>query len=276
MKLSIVIPTLGRVAEVKDLLQSILESGRNNFEVILVDQNFSDILDLNVLEYKNKGLNIRHYKVNFRGLSKAKNFGIEKALGEFICFPDDDSRFSNQTIDFAMSILEKKQYEVVCGKCVDESGANSVKLFSDTPSPLSLNSFEKKFIEATMFFNTACIRKYMYDEELGIGAFHGAEEGFDIVYRMLKTGIRIYYDPKIIFYHPQVIFGHTSSKEIKRVFSYRCGYAKACLKHSLIKRYLNRVVKVILYLPFVILVKPRKARYYTSELLGLITGVVVK
>lgn len=276
MKLSIVIPTLGRVKEVKALLQSVSENSRADFEVIIVDQNFSDVLDGMVTEYRDKGLSIRHYKVDFRGLSKAKNFGIEHAEGEYICFPDDDSTFCKGTIDYALSILDTKEYEIVCGKCVDETGTDSVKLFAGTASALSLQSFEDKFIEATMFFETSCIKRFMYDEGLGIGAFHGAEEGFDIVYRMLNEGVRLFYDPKIVFYHPQVIFGHASSREIRRVFTYRCGYARVCLKHRLTGRYLDRLIKVALYLPFVIIFKRGKTRYYTAELLGLLTGAVVK
>ena len=77
MVLTIVLPTLGRVKEVDAMLDSILKyvaSTTISFEVIVVDQNFSDILDEVVLKYKEQGFDIKHYKVSFRGLSKAKNF----------------------------------------------------------------------------------------------------------------------------------------------------------------------------------------------------------
>ncbi|CAL9786499.1 hypothetical protein BACFRA24663_17225 [Bacteroides fragilis] len=74
-------------------------------------------------------------------------------------------------------------YHVVCGKCIDVNGVDSVKKFSVNPGLLSLSSFEDKFIEATMFFDKKCLEDFLYDESLGIGTFHGAEEGIDIVYR---------------------------------------------------------------------------------------------
>lgn len=117
---------------------------------------------------------------------------------------------------------------------------------------------------------------FLYDEALGIGTFHGAEEGFDIVYRMLLAGVEIYYDPCILFYHPQVITSHCTNQEIRRVFNYRCGFAKVCLKHSLYLKYFKRLFLVIFYIPYLLIFKRSNLRYYLAELLGLLAGVVIK
>ena len=57
MILSIVIPTLGRVSEVRELLKSIELSKIENlsFEIVIVDQNFSNLLDPIVREFTQKG-----------------------------------------------------------------------------------------------------------------------------------------------------------------------------------------------------------------------------
>lgn len=278
MNLSIIIPTMGRKNEVFSLLESIYLSNLdwNKTEIIIIDQNFSNILDDVCLYYSNLNININHIKVDFRGLSKAKNYGINQAKGEYICFFDDDSKVYPETINIALSLLNKENYDVVCGKCIDNFGNDSVKLFAKTPSLLSIKSFENKFIEATMFFKTNCIKDYLYDETLGIGAFHGAEEGFDIVYRMLKNNVNIYYDPCILFYHPQTIQNHTSNNEIRRVFTYRCGFAKLCMKHKFRKKFISRLITVSLYIPYLLVFNRKMTRYYCAEFLGLLSGITIK
>lgn len=275
MKLSIVIPTLGRTVEFKSLLDSILKSNVNDCEIVVVDQNFSDILIPIINKYK-EFLLISHYKVDFRGLSKAKNFGITKVKGEIICFVDDDAEFYPNTIQIAIEKIESLKADIVSGRCVDRNQKNSVKIFDLNSSWLTKKSFEGKFIESTMFFRRHCFQKYSYDEKLGIGSFHGSEEGFDLIYRMVNDGLRIYYDSTILFYHPQVITTHMSDIEIKRVFTYRCGFSYVCMKHQLHKKYYSRLILVLLYLPYICAFKRKHTRYYVSELLGLIAGRVVR
>lgn len=275
MKLSIIIPTLGRTTEFDSLLNSILSSDFKELEIIVVDQNFSDILSTIISKY-NESLIIRHYLVDFRGLSRAKNFGITKAIGEIICFIDDDAEFFSNTIQIALNRMNSMEVDIVCGRCVDRNNQSSVKFFDLNSSWLTFNSFEDKFIESTMFFRHKCFDNFSYDENLGIGTFHGAEEGYDLVYRMLQEGIKIFYDSKILIYHPQVISQHSSDKEVKRVFLYRSGFAYMCNKHNLHKKYYLRLLKVFLYIPYTFLFKRKATRYYMAELLGLISGKVIR
>lgn len=73
MILSIVIPTLGRASEVRELLKSIELSKIENlsFEIVIVDQNFSNLLDPIVREFTQKGFLIKHFKVDFREIGRA-------------------------------------------------------------------------------------------------------------------------------------------------------------------------------------------------------------
>ena len=167
MKLSIIIPTLGRTIEFEALLNSILNSSFKDLEIVVVDQNFSDILNAIILKY-NENLVIRHFLVDFRGLSKAKNFGIKKASGDIICFIDDDAEFFPETIHMAIKRLNDTDADIVCGRCVDRNNQSSVKIFDLTSSWLTLNSFEDKFIESTMFFRLTCFDNFSYDDNLGI------------------------------------------------------------------------------------------------------------
>lgn len=275
MQLSINIPTIGRKEEVRKLLSSISHCHNLEFEIVIIDQNFSDLLDDIVLEFSSL-YKIKHYKVGFRGLSKAKNFGLSKSSGKYIIFMDDDSALIDDSLKRGIDYLESNKNAIaVCGRMVDQDGKDSVKKYASFSSELSINDFEDKFIESSMIFRRKPMEIYPYDESLGAGTFHGAEEGYDLVYRLLKDGKVLYFNPNITFYHPNIVQSHESSGEIRRVFSYRCGFAALCKKHSFNKKYYKRLFSVILYLPYIGIFKPKKFRYYSSELLGLLGGRII-
>lgn len=275
--LTIVIPTLGRIKEVDALLASLYAFPiERNFtaEIIIVDQNFSDALDEIVCKYSKKSFPINHYKVSFRGLSKAKNFGITHAKGKYICFLDDDAEFQEDVLSIALSELESGKIDVISGRCVDREGKDSVQRFSNQEAILTLDSFEGKFIESTMFFKTELCKKYFYDEQMGVGCFYGAEEGYDLIYRMLKDEVSIKFNPKIKFYHPQTVLDKSSEVMIRRAFSYRCGYGHLCKKHKFRKKYCIRIVKLLAYLMILPFYKPREFKFYLADFLGSVVGYI--
>jgi glycosyltransferase involved in cell wall biosynthesis len=275
MKLSVIIPTLGREKQVNDLLESLKEINNYKHEILIIDQNFNSLLDEIILKYQSI-YNIIHYKVDFRSLSKAKNFGIEKASGQFICFPDDDSTLFRDTISKALDLLENNShYDIVFGKCVDESGNDSVISFHKDPSELTLKNFEGKFIEATMFARTHILKENFFDENLGIGSFFGAEEGYDLIYRLLLMDYNLFYTPNIKFSHPQTLTFHGDISSLKRVYNYRKGYGYLCRKHKFYLKFAKRLVSVVGAIFFFLLLNFKKSKYYTVEACALIIGYLL-
>lgn len=117
LSFSLIIPTINRKKELENLLESIKNIQYNELEeIIVIDQNENNLIDDVVERYK-KILPIQHYKVNFKGTSKAKNYGAKMAKGDIINFPDDDSQILPQTLSTVNEMFkEKKEYSVICGK----------------------------------------------------------------------------------------------------------------------------------------------------------------
>lgn len=273
--LTIIIPTLGRVKEVNAMIESIYRFPVEEIykiEIIIVDQNFSDILDPIVNLFRVKKYPIEHHKVSFRGLSKAKNYGVAHAHGRYICCIDDDAEFTDGIINRALGRLDKENVDIISGRCVDRSGANSVLHFEGNEAILTLSAFENRFVESTMFFKREICERYHYDENMGVGAFYGAEEGYDLVYRMLQDRVRILYDPELKFYHPQTVVDHSSIAAARRTYSYHLGTGYLCKKHQLNKKYWQRIILLILYIPYLSFFKRSHLRYYMGEFLGMIVG----
>jgi glycosyltransferase involved in cell wall biosynthesis len=233
------------------------------------------MLDDIILKYKDL-LSIQHIKVDFTGAARARNHGLQFANGQYLFFPDDDAELFPETLVLSIETLKSTHADVVFGKCVDRSLADSVGIFSKNSGYLSLQRHESMFIEATMFIKKETFSKFLFDESFGIGTFYGAEEAYDIVLRMLYEKVIIFYTPEVKIYHPRKVISHSDSSEIRRVFSYRCGFAHLCVKHKLYRKYCTRLLQVILYIPYTMVFAPRKIRYYLSELMGLLTGIIVR
>ncbi len=276
--LSIVIPTLGRSIQVDALLNSITKMEKTGWsiEVIIVDQNNSKLLDEIVIKY-NSLLFIRHINVDFKGLSKAKNFGANLANGTWICFPDDDCEFFTNTLQKVNELICKSQPDVLFGKCVDRDGLDSVKKFSKSQNFLNLNNFEDSFIEATTFIRLVVFKQFTFDENMGVGSFFGSEEGYDWIYRILKSNkYIILYSPSLLFYHPQVMLDKKELSSLKRVYNYRLGTAFLCVKHQLYKKLISRVILCLcISILFTVILKRDKAIYYFLEFLTLIAGSIL-
>ena len=95
MKLSVIICTYNRAKYLYNLLKSIAQNtlGKNNFEVLLIDNNSNDNT-ISVLEQFKTDfpeMEIRYFFENRQGLSFARNRGIKEATGEVLVYVDDDA-----------------------------------------------------------------------------------------------------------------------------------------------------------------------------------------
>jgi glycosyltransferase involved in cell wall biosynthesis len=273
--ISIIVPTIGRSAQLEALLYSITCSTYKHYEVIVIDQNQTRMIDDIILKYSDL-IPIQHIKVNFTGAAKARNCGLPFANGQYIFFPDDDSELYPETLELAMTSLKSTGADVLFGKYIERTLEDYAGIFSKQSGYLSFKHHEKMFVESTMFIKKATFSKFLFDESFGVGTFYGAEEGYDIVLRMLYEKVKIFYTPEVKIYHPLKVINHFDSSEIRRVFSYRCGFAHLCVKHKLYRKYCTRLLKVMLYIAYAMVFAPRKVRYYLSELMGLLTGIIVR
>lgn len=86
---SIIIPVYNRPDEVNELLESLTLQTYTDFEVILVEDGSTVKCDLIAQKYNDR-LIIRYYYKENSGRSETRNFGIDKAEGEYLVFFDSD------------------------------------------------------------------------------------------------------------------------------------------------------------------------------------------
>lgn len=86
---SIVVPVYNRPDEVSELLQSLTQQSFTNFEVLIIEDGSSVKCD-HVVQQFSEQLNIKYFFKENSGQGFTRNFGFEKATGEFMIVFDSD------------------------------------------------------------------------------------------------------------------------------------------------------------------------------------------
>ena len=105
--LSIVIPYYNMGKYIDDCISSVNDSDYINKEIIIVNDGSNDEESINALDkYRNKK-NIKIIDIENKGLSNARNIGVENSSGEFIAFLDSDDLVEKSFYSKAISILNR-------------------------------------------------------------------------------------------------------------------------------------------------------------------------
>lgn len=120
MKITIIVPVYNVEAYIEDCLKSVaLQTYKGDIECIIVNDCTPDnscvIIERFIKEYNgNINFILLHHTVN-RGLSAARNTGIDAATGEYIYFLDSDDEITPDCIDLLTEPLKQKKYDFVIG-----------------------------------------------------------------------------------------------------------------------------------------------------------------
>ena len=88
---SVIICTLGRPRQLQNALDALLRLAYPNFEIVVVDNDPNDSSTKEMIDERYVHLsNLRYEPQPLRGLSAARNRGIDVAVGEILAFTDDD------------------------------------------------------------------------------------------------------------------------------------------------------------------------------------------
>lgn len=103
VKVSVVIPSYNSARYVVAAVESVLAQTYRDFEILVVDDGSTDETREVLKRY---GDRIRYlYKPN-GGVSKARNYGIEKALGKYVAFLDADDLWMPEKLEKQVALLE--------------------------------------------------------------------------------------------------------------------------------------------------------------------------
>ncbi|MFO8053073.1 MAG: glycosyltransferase [Candidatus Omnitrophota bacterium] len=108
---SIIIPTYNRKHFLKIAIDSVLNQTFDNYELIIVDDGSTDYTKNFIKSYKTPKL--RYYYQQNQGPASARNLGVVKAKGEFICFLDSDDRYRKNKLKITSQyIKDNPEYKI--------------------------------------------------------------------------------------------------------------------------------------------------------------------
>lgn len=117
-KISVIIPVYNTEKYLVECLESVLQQTFSNYEVICVNDASTDASPIILNEYRNKfdHISIINHREN-RGLSVARNTGMQYARGKYIMFLDSDDMLKPATMETLYTVAEANRVEIIYFNC---------------------------------------------------------------------------------------------------------------------------------------------------------------
>ncbi|MEE9501364.1 MAG: glycosyltransferase [Candidatus Aminicenantaceae bacterium] len=116
--ITVIIPTFNRARFLKEAVQSVLDQDyfrepdtTQLFEIIVVDDGSTDETGEVVQSFAR---DIRYIYQENRGVSTARNVGLQRARGDFIAFLDSDDLWKRDKIGIQMSLMNTVSRAMMC------------------------------------------------------------------------------------------------------------------------------------------------------------------
>lgn len=106
-RISVVIPTYNRANYILQALESVFAQTYKDYEVVVIDDGSTDGTQALLKPLIDNGT-IRCYQNPGRGVSAARNFGVENANGKHLAFLDSDDLFLPAKLEKQIALIEQR------------------------------------------------------------------------------------------------------------------------------------------------------------------------
>lgn len=156
MLISVIVPMYNRENTIKKCLDSIVKQTYSNFELIIIDDGSTDS-SFNICEqYAKKDSRIKLIHQENRGVSSARNLGLDLSEGEYIAFIDSDDFIANDYLEYLYQLIQKYNSDIaICSH-------QTINMFEQIYEPMNEGI---DFILSSQDF----LEKMLYGELKGIG-----------------------------------------------------------------------------------------------------------
>lgn len=124
--ISVIIPVYQAEEYLDKCINSVINQEYVDLEILLIDDGSRDSSPNICDEYAKKDNRIKVYHKNNTGVSDTRNFGLNKASGDYITFLDSDDYIEPCMYSRMMDIALKYECDVVMCDCIKENGEKSI------------------------------------------------------------------------------------------------------------------------------------------------------
>lgn len=209
MNFSIIIPVFNRPIEIEELLESLTKTTyKSNFEIVIVEDG-STISCKNIVENYTSKLTISYYLKNNSGPGDSRNYGMNKAKGNYYILFDSDCIIPENYLEEVENELKTNYVDCFGGP------DNALKSFSNIQKAINftMTSFlttggirggsEKITKFQPRSFNMGISKKAFVDSN-GFGNIHPGEDP-DLSIRLWKLGYKTRLFKKAFVFHKRRI-----------------------------------------------------------------------
>jgi GT2 family glycosyltransferase len=263
---SIVIATLDRPDDLAACLGRIIgHESSHPFEVIVVDNNPSSGLSAPVCE---RFPTVQRVDERRRGLAYARNAGILTASGDVVVTTDDDVRAPAGWLDLLLGPFARNDVMAVCGNVQPLELVNDAQIAFERISPLSkgFRRFESQWTDPDRPWRAfpawelgatanAAFRRCIFDdpeiglmdEALGAGMPSGVGEDSYLVYRIVRAGWTVVYEPAAFVWHRHRDSAAALTSQITNYYSGHVAHQLTTLVRDHDPRAVHRLARVTAY-----------------------------
>ena len=225
MKISMLMGTLNRKELMLRAIESVLSQSHKDFQIIIIDQSEED----NEISLPNDD-RIRYFHIAEKGLSHARNVGLQYATGDIIGLMDDDAVYEKYVLEKVNNLFEQDNKLGLVSGCVRDFVTNEISLKGMSTKKLNIvkKNIFRCCISPSMFIKKEVFHDNLFDEQLGLGAFWGSGEETDIALQAIYKDFNALFCPDIVVFHPTRI---KQIEPFEKVASYSRGFGAVCAKH---------------------------------------------
>lgn len=209
-KISVIIPFYNEEKYIKECIDSVINQTYKNIEIILINNNSTDNT-LNIIKKINDE-RIKIYECNQQGVSHARNVGIKKATGRYICFIDSDDYWEKEKLEKQIKFIKENKYKFIYSDYMFLK-KNGKKKRVKVPKSLTY----KQAIKNTCIFTSTVMIDTKYIEKKYIN-MPPLKRGEDTAtwWQILKTGVTAHGINEVLAYY-RLKKNSLSSNKIKSV-----------------------------------------------------------
>jgi len=196
LKISVIVPIYNVEKYLGKCLNSILEQTFTDYELILVDDGSTDSSGDIADEYalKDDRISVIHKKNG--GLSDARNHGIDKANGEYVCFIDSDDWIEKTYLEELHELAVKNEADITICDYQKNTGDSVIKqpkefaVVIETGIDAIDNLYSDKYGIYVVAWNKLYNRDLFTDLRYPVGMIHEDEAIFGDLFCEAKKVVR--------------------------------------------------------------------------------------
>lgn len=219
-KVSFIVPLYNAETSIDETVESILAQTLQNFEILLIDDGSNDGTVERAKRWCEQDVRITLIQnQENKGVSAARNTGLEHACGKYIRFIDADDTIPERSTEGMFREAEKHHADLVIGIMRRRSGINefnfqrTVKLAKTG----AIDKYDKNLIYSFSVCNKLFLRKAIEDQALRFAPYKHAEDGL-FLYQFLRDSacIRGYDGIAYIYNKPEFFETASTTQNLTR------------------------------------------------------------